>query len=601
MNETQKHPSLSMTSNKKNSIFLSILGFLVLVLTFVFFLRAATSGHLSLDDWGYTAGCPFVKDGLSLKNISRAFTTLGHGGIWMPFTYITYMSDITFWGGGWKVHHIINILLHAITAVAIFAFIFIIAKISMSQSDKKTALCSALAVLLWALHPSRAEAVAWIASRKEILWSFFALLSAISWINFLRSHKNCHYIATILTFVLSCLSKPTAVIFPVLALILHKTLFTHERVSIRRYAPMFTISFFVGIIAIHSQSNPTGLDQINLSDTTFTWRALNAAVSIGLYVYNTFMPTSVHMDYRSVFGGMPLRTPLGISIFTLLVISIITILLFKFSRKFKLTSLFIFSWFFASLLPVLGLLGVTGDKAFADRYTYLPTVAIALGIALLILKFNKPKFFFALCAISACTAIAEAQLAVPVIDSFRNDLTAYTRVTMFDKNHWRAMRMLARQYAARGQTDEAINMLERSLILRPSRITADNLAYLLALRGNKGDFEKVRHLGSAAIANPKSDFYGMMLDALGIVSMREGNDKNAIVYFRASLAAPERSYTNVHTVLNLGLTLANCGQRFEAIETLAKLHKSSNSEVKKRAIDAIDAIRQKKRARFEWR
>ena len=364
---------------------------------------------------------------------------------------------------------------------------------------------------------------------------------------------------------------------------------------------MLTVSLAVGLIAVYSQTNPTGLEQINLSDTTFGWRLLNAAVSIGLYIYNTLLPISIHMDYRAVFGGMPLRAALGLSITALSAVIAIVLLASKASAKFKKLTFFVSAWFLVSLLPVLGLLGVTGDKAFADRYTYLPTVAVALAAALAILKIARTKFRIAAYIVGICALISETYAAIPVIDSFRNDLTAYTRVTAFDGDHWRALRMLARQYAARGREDEAIKMLERSLALRPSRITADNLAYLLSLRGRKGDFDKVHKLGAAAIANPKADLHGMMLDALGIISMREGNDKNACAYFMASLAAPERSYTNVHTILNLGLSLANCGRRFEAIETLAKLHMSSNQEVKKRAIEAIDAIKQKKRSRFEWK
>ena len=67
-----------------------------------------------MDDWGYIYGCPFVKGGLTLDNIVNSFTQFGYDAFWMPLTFITYMADITLLGGGWVVHHTVNLLLHAI-------------------------------------------------------------------------------------------------------------------------------------------------------------------------------------------------------------------------------------------------------------------------------------------------------------------------------------------------------------------------------------------------------------------------------------------------------------------------------------------------------
>ena len=48
-----------------------------------------TGGHIGLDDWGYTSGCPFVKGGLMWANVCRAFSDLGYGAIWMPVTFMS--------------------------------------------------------------------------------------------------------------------------------------------------------------------------------------------------------------------------------------------------------------------------------------------------------------------------------------------------------------------------------------------------------------------------------------------------------------------------------------------------------------------------------
>ena len=180
------------------------------------FAPAAVETFLNLDDFNYVAGCPFVKDGLSAGNIRAAFRTLGHGGIWMPLTSVTYMADITLFGPGWKPHHVVNVLLHAVNAVLLFRLLVALAP--RFAGKVRVVLPCMAAALLWALNPERSEAVAWVASRKEELWALFALSGLLAW----RRHVVCgsaeSYSAAFALFVLSCLCKPTAMAFPLLAM-----------------------------------------------------------------------------------------------------------------------------------------------------------------------------------------------------------------------------------------------------------------------------------------------------------------------------------------------------------------------------------------------
>ena len=149
--------------------------------------------------------------------------------------------------------------------------------------------------------------------------------------------------------------------------------------------------------------------------------------------------------------------------------------------------------------------------------------------------------------------------------------------------------------------DEGIDMLKCSLALRRSQLTADSLAYLLACRGADGDFDEVRRMAKAVRKRPDLDRSGMMHDALGVVEMREGDWDLAAKDFSTSLVAPGRTYTNIHTMLNLGLSLANAGKRADAVLILVKLRGVADRQVRDRALEALDVIKSRRSCRFEWR
>ena len=132
--------------------------------------------HLSGDDWGYTVGCPFVKDGVSLANIGRTLTDFTYCAIWMPVTYFTYMLDISLFGGGWTVHLATNVFLHVVTAVVVFVFLLMLVRRLFGLEGAAASVVCLLGALLWALHPMRAEVASYVSSRKEALWTFFALI-----------------------------------------------------------------------------------------------------------------------------------------------------------------------------------------------------------------------------------------------------------------------------------------------------------------------------------------------------------------------------------------------------------------------------------------
>lgn len=572
---------------RNTSIITLLTGLLILALVFSL---GITDGHIGLDDWGYTSGCPFVRDGFRWGNVARAFSDLGYGAIWMPVTFISYMLDVSCFGDSWKAYHAVNVGLHICNAILVYRLLkAVLARYEGFDASAASVVC-VISALLWAAHPLRVEAVSFVASRKEELWTLFSLLGVLSYLSFQKTRKVRWYGLTVLFFVFAFMSKPTAMCFPfVLLAIIYIEGSLTKKVLIE-LIPMFVLSVGVGLLTVYSQSNPSNAVAVDVYQTTFIWRLFNALVSVGLYMWYTIWPINVHMDYLAVFDGWPVDAWLGVSIAA---ISFVLILLVYFrrdqtQRRVLVGSLLLFLF---SIGPTLGVLGfVNGDQAMADRYTYFPHIALSVLLAYWLMKLtNRTRAAVFLCGVPLL--VFEVVTAIPVVRSFESGFTAYSRVLRVDPENWRALRIVGYEYCARmNRLDEGVDMLQRSFRLRKSQLTADYLAYVLAVRGRAGDFQTVKSLGSAVARSPRRDKSGMMLDALGIVSMREGRYEQAAEFFAQSLKAEGRTHPSDWSRLYLGLNLANVGRRNEAAKELMESSNSKVAEVARKARVALAEI-----------
>jgi len=576
--------------------------FLLFAAVIALFIPTMDFFHLRLDDAGYTVNCPFVKDGLSVSNVVAAFLEPGNGAIWMPLTYMSYMADVSAFGREWAAFHFTNVLLHAVNVLLLFVLLKRLLAAFGCEGTGRTVLAAFCGVLLWAVHPMRAEAVAWVAARKEELWTLFALLASLAWLRFLKGGGRFSYLLAFAWFLLSCLSKPTALCFPLVAYALQRFAHPQSRVRIVAYAPFALVSLALGLLAVYSQSNPTDFRQIDIYDTTLAWRLLNAAVAFGLYVWRTFVPVSVHFDYRAVFEGTPLHCGLGLAVAGVALAAWGGAFAVKGRPLVRRAAGLSLGWFVLPLLPALGVFGIVGDHAMADRYAYLASGAFAFLVALGVARANFRLAGPVLGALALVVAAGETHLALPVLRSFKDDLSAFSRVLAFDPDHGRALHFVGAEYCARqGRYDEGLKMIRRSFELSPRPSTAATLAYLLAYRAKPGDFAEVRRLGAKVAANPKLDREGMMLDALGVTALREGDDRLAVACLSAALSAPKRQHTETHARLNLGIALANMGCDREALRMLAPLRKAPDKWVRERATSLSLTISQAApRARIGW-
>ena len=611
---------------------------------------------LRLDDPDYTYRCAFVKDGLSWANVREAFTNVRHGGIWMPATNLSYMCDITLFGPGAGAHHLVNVAIHALNAVLLLWFLLRLSAgtprrgvridgrlgeppLPDARSGRAALVAAFLLAAFWTLHPQRVEAVAWIASRKELLCATFVLGGLLCWLR-ARTREGRGWIpalvGTYACFVLACMSKPTAMCFPFLVLAVEGMMVSgdmrqstgdrrkatfdirHSTFVICHLSVFLFLAAATGALAVYSQTHPEGHAVRALFSASFPWRVLNAAVAVGLYIFQMFIPVGIHLDYRAVPGGWPVHGVLGLAVLALAMLAVAGAWWWRrrvrrragqdpaFNRFWLFFGGAVILWFFAALAPTLGIFGSFGEHARADRFIYLP--AMALPIAAMVLCGARgaralPTGTTGILPV-ACLATVVAVffvVAYPVAASYRTDMTACAHTIEADPGNWRALAHVGEAQCAAGNLDVGIDLLRRSRATLPRDATDGKLAYALMRRGRAEDWNEITNVCAAIAREPARDVRGQALEALGTAELKARRWSDAVRHLVLSMRAPGRHYSAADVILKLAFAQHNGGQPAAARKLFEWVRDSSGREdLASRARQVLSVLEVAPRSMLFW-
>jgi hypothetical protein len=199
-----------------------------------------------------------------------------------------------------------------------------------------------------------------------------------------RTQRKKLYSFCILLFILSFMSKPMAVSFPFVLIILDvypfqrlsfKHALTTERFVLLEKVPFVLLSALSSILTITAQQTGGGLKSLVLHPLQD--RILVALRALGFYLYKIFWPTGLVPLYPYPLEISFLNTQVMGSFIVVTAITVLCILQWKTRKVFAAT----WTYYVVTLFPVLGLVQV-GSQAAADRYMYLPSLGPFLFIAL---------------------------------------------------------------------------------------------------------------------------------------------------------------------------------------------------------------------------
>ncbi len=436
-------------------------------------------GHafISFDDYGYIVDNVRVHQGLNADNVVWAFSTLDMSN-WHPLTWLSYMLDADLHGLRPSGILLGNILLHITSAVILF---LILHNVTGSFS------ASLVVAMLFALHPTRAESVAWASERKDVLSVFFIMLSLRAYIEYANTGSRRMYLACALLFALGLMSKPMLVSLPLLLLLLDHWPLGRFRApgSLRKLLiekiPLAIISAASSIITYYAQM--TGQSIMDFQSLPLLERLLNVFNSYMAYVKMLFLPVDLAVFYPFPDTISPMKALLSIAAFA--VISTVVVKMRQ-SRPYLAVG---WGFFVISLLPVIGIVQV-GIQSMADRYTYWPYIGLFIIVAfgsrdiLNRLKVG-PKAYAALW--SALLIIA-AILSWNQIGHWRDSITLYSHTVNVTTGNYSIHNKLGMALFLKDRHEEAINQFGIAKSIKPDFFPAVlNLANAL---NRTGQYEK---------------------------------------------------------------------------------------------------------------
>ena len=166
--------------NRKYKYFIVIF---LIVACFIAFGRILGNGFTNFDDQVYITENNHVQAGLNSETIKWAFTAVVSSN-WHPLTLLSHALDWSLFGASASGHHLINLLLHIGSVLFLFFFL---------AKTTKSLWPSAFVAALFALHPLRAESVAWAAERKDVLSMFFGMATLYVYALYVAEHKLSRY------------------------------------------------------------------------------------------------------------------------------------------------------------------------------------------------------------------------------------------------------------------------------------------------------------------------------------------------------------------------------------------------------------------------
>ncbi len=505
--------------------------------------------QFAYDDSGYITENYHTQEGVTLENIVWSLSAEVASN-WHPLTLLSHMIDCQIYGLNPAGHHLTGLLFHIANSLLLF---LVLKRMTNALWQ------SAFVATFFAIHPLHVESVAWVSERKDVLSTFFWLMTMWSYARYAQRPGMRRYLPVLLFLILGLMSKPMLVTLPFVLLLLDYwplKRFQFDRPGGWRLVvekiPLFVFVAASCIVTFHFQQSGGAVGSLDLYP--FHLRLTNAIISYMKYILNMFWPFKLAAIYP-----YPAFWPTWQIIGACLLLLSLTIFSVRTLKQHPYIAVGWF-WYLGTLVPVIGLVQV-GSQSMADRYTYVPLIGIFIVIAWgsphLAAQWQLRKTWFAITAAMLLSILTATTLMQ--VRHWTNNTTLFEHALHVTTDNYVAHNILGVALVKQGKISEAICHYSESLRINP--INADvhcNLGNALANQGKIA--EAFSQFSKALQIDPEDAFIHYNL---GTFLAKQKRITEASKHFSAALRI-NPDFTRAHN--NLGNLLAMQGKVSEAVK-----------------------------------
>ncbi len=535
---------------KSNSTSTPWLSFILLaILILVVFSSAIPNSLTNWDDGVYIADNNLIKE-LSFDNFKNIFSSYVASN-YHPVTILSYAIEYNFFGSNPSVFHVVNIFIHIFNTWLVFLLIKHLAKNNT---------ISLVTALLFAIHPMHVESVAWISERKDVLYTFFFLLSLLSYLKYTTAEVNRTklYLYSLLLFLLSLLSKGMAVTLPVVMFVVDY--FNDRKITSKTIVekiPFFVLSIVFGAIAVYAQRATEAMEL--KADYSFVERIFLGSYGFTLYIIKAVIPFNL-----SAFYPYPAKagTVFPVLVYTSVLVPLAMLAAIFFAWKKKNKIVFVgLSFFVITIALVLQFIPV-GNAIMAERYSYVPYIGLFFIGAFYFnqLYSNKSKMQTVLVG-AIVYLLLLAFITYNRCKVWQDSETLWSNVLENHPNADIAYLNRGIHIVVRGQEEQAFKDFTKAIELNPRYKEAYNNRGLV--KQGRNDFAGSIEDFSMSIVSDSSYVEGYSNRAISYLYLKK-NDEAIKDFNKALELSPE--YANVYS--NLGNLYIDIGEREKGMKDL---------------------------------
>ncbi len=384
-------------------------------------------------------------------------------GNYIPLTMLVHAITWLIFESNTFGHHLINLLFHIVNG-------FLVYKITIQLFKEKNS--ATIAVIIFLLHPIQVESVNWISELKNVGYTLFFLLGMLQYLLYLNNRKTKQFLWTLLSFVLSCLFKPSAVVFPLVLIcvdILQKQKF--EIKFIFNKIPFLLVAFIFGLINLKTQASAQFINYAH--QFPFYERMVNAGYAIYFYLKLFTIPINL-----SVIYPFPANSVVKIVIGLVFLMGIV-LMLFWLYRKKQFGFFVIILFILLNLVLVLQFVPF-GEVLNADRYMYLPIIGLGWLLGLLVSKINLK-----LPIVPTVLILVLASLTFLRSNKWQSSIVLYEDIVKKYPDNFLALNSLGVEYMFKNNNDKALMYFNRAINIAPYNYKGFYNRALLHLKNNQ--------------------------------------------------------------------------------------------------------------------